>query len=312
MTGKQKKKGALRVLVALVSVAMVTGFVILFIAASKDRSQAVCTAMRIEVEESGAPLFVNTRAIKDFISQNRKLNPVGRKLRQLNTALLEESVKTFPWVKDAELYVDNNDILRIRITQCVPVARIFTRSGHTFYVDREGTHLPVTGNFAADLPVFTGFPTDVARPDSADSVLFAQVLALSSYICARPFWKAQISQVNILADRHFELIPVVGDQLIEFGSGDRIEDKFSKLMAFYQGALNNVGWGYYDTLNLAYAGQVIASRKGNGNPVIDSLLTDGGYGNADAGSLTMEHVLPPVDETLPDAKQPEALYRGPK
>lgn len=308
MSVKQKKKKGLRVLMALASLAMMTGFVVLFIAASKDRSQAVCRGVAIDIRGPG-PLFVDRNAISASITGNKKLDPVGRKLEQLNMPRLESSVRTFPWVKEVELYVDNTGMLRIRISQCVPVARIYTVSGNTFYVDGSGKHLPVTGSFAADLPVFTGFPTDMARPDSADSVLFCQVVAISRFLSGSPFWKAQVSQVNILPGGHFEVIPTVGNALIELGSGDRIAEKFGKLMEFYRGALNQVGWGWYDTLNLAYEGQVVATRKKGGNPVVDSLMTSDSYGNAVSGALTPADVPPPVEETS-EEKQPKAFYHG--
>ena len=47
--------------------------------------------------------------------------------------LLEENV----WVKDAQLYFDNKDVLHVKVKEREPIARIFTVGGKSFYVDEE-------------------------------------------------------------------------------------------------------------------------------------------------------------------------------
>ena len=82
-----------------------------------------------------------------------------------------------------------------------------------------------------------------------------------------------MNQVKISAEDGFEIIPRVGDILIVFGEGKKIKEKFDKLMIFYKEGLNKVGWGYYDTLDLRFEGQVVAGRKKKeGNPVIKTLV----------------------------------------
>ncbi|HEX5554264.1 MAG TPA: hypothetical protein VFX43_13545 [Chitinophagaceae bacterium] len=311
MTGKKGKHIVRRIFIALASLAMITGFVVLFIAASRDRSEATCKAMVIRVAEGG-PLFVNKAGIAASITGNKKLNPVGKKLEEINMALLEKSVKTFPWVKDAELYVDNDNKLRVNITQRVPMARIFTRSGNSFYIDKRGTRLPVTGSFAIRMPVFTDFPSDAVTMNGKDSLLFSQVIALSRFITRDSFWMAQISQINVTRGSTFELIPTLGNALIEFGEGTDIPAKFNKLMAFYLEGLNNVGWGYYDTLDVQYKGQVVATRrKGAESPLVDSLLTRDAYHVvAEQSQTALEQKILSGKPPTENKKAPKAIYRG--
>lgn len=285
MPGRRGKNIIKKVLIALVSLAMIGGFVVLFIAASKDRNRTVCKAINIHVENKNEVSFVNKEEIKDYIIHNKALNPYGKSLSDLNIREITEAVGKFPWVKSAQVYVDNENTLQVSIAECEPVARVFMNDGNSFYLGEDGKELPMNGNFAIRMPVFTGFPSGKLS-DTEDSALMAQIINISRYISDDAFWGAQIAQININTNNQFELIPTVGNALIEFGDGNRVEEKLNKLLIFYQKGLNNVGWGYYDTLDVRYKGQVVATRKSpSGSPVVDSVLTEDGYKNKDTSTL---------------------------
>jgi len=55
-------------------------------------------------------------------------------------SLLEKNV----WIKDAQLFFDNNGILRVSVTEREPIARVFTREGNSFYIDSSGVQLPLS------------------------------------------------------------------------------------------------------------------------------------------------------------------------
>ena len=55
-----------------------------------------------------------------------------------------ENLKKNAWVNGAEVFFDNNDVLRINIAQREPIARIFTLGGNSFYIDSSGTELPLS------------------------------------------------------------------------------------------------------------------------------------------------------------------------
>lgn len=276
---KNKRRNIIKkISIAIASLAMIVCFIILFVAASKDRSKATCKAVDITMNADNNPVFFDKKNILLAITGDKKMNPIGKHLNNLNIQQIEQSVKSHPWVKDAELYMDNHNILKINITQRTPVARLFTSDGNSFYIDNELKSLPVTGSFTIKLPVFTDLKYNPASLSKQDSVLFGQIISLSNYLNGHPFWMAQIDQINVNNNQSFEMIPTVGSALIEFGNGDHIDEKFNKLLSFYKNGLNNIGWGYYDTVSLQFEGQVVATRKNNkGVPVIDSLLAQDGY-----------------------------------
>ena len=78
------------------------------------------------------------------------------------------------------------------------------------------------------------------------------------FITEDPFWKAQITQMDINQKGDITIYPQVTGQVVEFGSPANYEQKFSKLMVFYKEVLPQRGWTKYERVNLKYDGQVIA------------------------------------------------------
>jgi cell division protein FtsQ len=177
------------------------------------------------------------------------------------------------WIKKAELFFDNNSVLQVKITEREPIARVFTVSGSSFYIDSSLERLPLSDKFSARLPVFTGFPTEVRVLKKKDSVLLNEIKTLSEYINANPFWMAQIDQIDITPQNNFEMIPKLGNQVIRFGDAFDYVQKFARLLAFYQKVEKNIGWNKYSVLDLRFKDQVIGVIRDAAEIKSDSLQT---------------------------------------
>jgi cell division protein FtsQ len=84
---------------------------------------------------------------------------------------------------------------------------------------------------------------------------------VAKFILRDPFWNAQVSQIDILPDRTFEMIPVVGDHRVRLGNGEQVAAKFHRLQVFYQQVLKRTGMNAYRVIDVRYKGQVVASRE---------------------------------------------------
>ncbi|SEW29527.1 cell division protein FtsQ/DivIB [Chitinophaga arvensicola] len=253
---------------------VLSGFVVLLVAAIQDKDAGKCKSIQVKFEGKDDNFFIESKDIKSLITKDKNLNPIGKRIGDINIAQLEAIVDQDPWVKNAEIYFDNSQQLNIKVTQREPVARIFTFSGNSFYVDGAGEHIPVSSRYAARVPVFTGFPTDAEKLQKADSLLTVQIVDLGTYIGNDPFWMAQVEQLMITADRRFEFIPKLGDQVIAFGEGVDIDKKFTKLLAFYKEGLNKVGWNNYTRINIAFENEVVCTRKDGVVPLQPVIKTD--------------------------------------
>jgi cell division protein FtsQ len=175
------------------------------------------------------------------------------------------------WIRDAQLFFDNNEVLQVKIDERDPLARVFTLSGNSFYIDSNCVRLPLSEKISAKLPVFTNFPADNNRLNKADSALLQQVKQVGMYIKHEPFWMAQITQVDITPERKFEMIPMVGNHVIEFGDGTDFDKKFARLLQFYKLVLSKTGMDRYEKVNVQYDRQVIGVKKGGPLSRVDSL-----------------------------------------
>ncbi|RAJ73950.1 cell division protein FtsQ [Chitinophaga dinghuensis] len=307
--------------------AVLTGFVILMVAANNARSETVCKKVNVKLEGKDDNFFIEAKDIKSLINKDKSINPVGKPVGSIDVAQLEKIISSDPWVKNAELYFDNKQQLNIKITQREPVARVFTFSGNSFYLDESGERIPVSTKYAAKVPVFTGFPTDAEKLQQPDSLLNVQIVQMGSYIISHPFWMAQVAQLMITPERRFEFIPQLGDQVIAFGDGNDIDKKFTKLLAFYQEGLNKVGWNNYSRINIAFEDQVVCTRKDGVPPLqpvvtTDSVKVNGAdevpeYEDLDSTSHATKKPEPvtaakPATKPTPDAKAKAAKQREPE
>jgi len=245
---------------------------VLLLVAAIDRKNNDHIA-RVDIHISGVQnnYFIDK---KDVLAILQKTN--GQKLEntnadKLNLSQMENALSKQPWVKNAEMFFDNNNVLQVKITEREPIARIFTVSGASFYIDSSLARLPLSSKFSARLPVFTSFPTDVKVLTKSDSSLLSDVKMMSEFINAHPFWMAQIDQVDITSARTFELTPKLGNQLIRFGGAGNCEQKFNKLLAFYKEVQTKVGWNKYSVIDVQFMNQVIGVNRDKSEIKSDSL-----------------------------------------
>jgi cell division protein FtsQ len=260
-----------RFLGIMVWIILISGTVVLLVAAITKRNNESCVSLDININGVQNNFFI---AKKDVISILEKTN--GGKLEKkplhsINLSLMEAALQESKWIKNAELFFDNNNILVVKITEREPIARIFTASGSSFYMDSSLTRLPLSDKFSPRLPVFTDFPTDAILLSKEDSNLIKDIKALSEFINDNPFWMAQIDQIDITPERTFDLIPKLGDQVIHFGTGENHLEKFNNLLCFYKQVLTKIGWTHYSSISVQFKGQVVAVRRGSNEIKMDSL-----------------------------------------
>jgi cell division protein FtsQ len=94
--------------------------------------------------------------------------------------------------------------------------------------------------------------------------------SVAQYIYNHEFWNAQVGQIDITAERKFELIPVIGDHVIKIGSVENIETKLNNLLLFYKQVLSKTGFNKYSVLDVQYEGQVVAANRG-ATSAVDSI-----------------------------------------
>lgn len=309
---QSKTKTALkRIGIALLWSGVLAGFMVLLIAAVREKDNTKCKGLKVTLKGDDRNAFINEKDIKALINtKDSKQNPVGMVISDINIGNLERIVERDPWVRSAEIFIDNQEILNIEVVQRDPLARVFTFSGNSFYLDEQGERIPVSDRFSARVPVFTGFPSDAVQMKKEDSLLYAQMGEMARFIATDTFWNAQVEQVMITGDRKFEIIPKLGDHVVVFGEGTDIAAKFNKLLIFYREGLSKAGWNTYSRLNISYHEEVVGTRRdGKSAPpppmYKDSTVADVAMDDDDH-STPAPAITPKPAEAKPKAAKPAA------
>lgn len=242
--------------------------VVLLGAAMQKKNHKVCKEVKIEITGAEEHMFIDEKDILNILNATGEVE--GRDISSINLRKMEEELELNVWVKNAEMFFDNQQVLMVSIEERQPVVRVFTAQGNSFYLDTAGMQLPLSEKVSARVPAFTNFPSDKKTMAYADSILMKDVVKLSSFIMADSFWMAQIAQVDIMPDTTFEIIPVIGNQVILIGNTEQLEEKFNRLFTFYSKAWLQNGINKYERLDVRYNNQVVAVKKGMHHAVGDT------------------------------------------
>ena len=271
--GNKKRYSIKNILLATVWVVLGASTIVLLVAAIRIKDEHRCKGIEISIEGVNNNFFVDKKDILGSITAFEQTSPVGKTIGSFNLKLMETELEKDVWIKGAELFFDNNEILQVNVQEREPIARVFTTTDATFYIDNELAILPLSEKFSARLPVFTNFPSDKKVLTKADSSLLMEVKTISLAIQKDSFSMAMIEQVDITAQRSFEMIPKIGKQLIVFGDAGEAEEKLKKLKLFYKEIMIRAGWNTYSVINVQYKNQVVAKIKGAEDIAADSLRT---------------------------------------
>lgn len=131
-------------------------FVHLAVYAGRERSQIEVGKVRVTIADSASVGgFVTSHMVHRWIDAS-DVKYMGLPIDAVNTQKIEESILRHSFVKKAEVYVDLDGTLGVRITQRRPVARVCCSGGYEFYLSDDCHILPVQGTQAVYIPIITG------------------------------------------------------------------------------------------------------------------------------------------------------------
>jgi cell division protein FtsQ len=236
----------------------------LLVAAIGRKRKEVCSDYIITIKAAEQNFFVDEKDIVKLAAAATDGKIKGKPISEIKMKKIEDLLEDNEWIQDAELWVDNKNVLNITVTEREPVARVFTTTGNTFYIDSTTKRMGLSAKMSARVPVFTGFPEKKIW-SSKDSALMMDVKAIASYVKQDTFWNSQVSQLDIVNCGYncwqFEMIPVVGNHTAKLGNGENIEEKFGRLYRFYKQVLSKTGFDKYPVIDVQYKGQVVASKE---------------------------------------------------
>jgi cell division protein FtsQ len=267
----KKRYNYKKVLKTTIWLLLASGVVVLLVAAMTKNDADIVSRVNINITGVQNHYFLDKKEVIGILEKVNKRKLENSAIGSINLSGMENELEKDQWIRKVEMFFDNNKVLQVNIDEREPVARIFTVSGNSFYIDTALTRLTISDKFSARVPVFTNFPTDVIILKKRDSALLKDIAVMSNFIANDPFWMAQIEQLDITPLSTFELIPKLGNQIIRFGTADNYKAKFENLLSFYKKIQTRIGWQRYSVLDLQFLNQVVAIKRDAKEVKADSL-----------------------------------------
>jgi len=249
----------------------------LLIAAMQKKESKECTDIKINIEGAKDHKFIDEKDVMEIMKDNGAEK--GKEISTIHLRGIEEQLEKNAWINDADLFFDNNEVLHAKIEESEPIARIFTLSGKSFYIDSSCNTMPLSDERSARVPMFTSFPSDKKVLSKPDSLVMQDVKHIAQYINNDSFLTAQVAQIEITRQRTYEIFPVLGDQVIKIGDADNLEEKFGKLKLFYKQVWAITGFEKYETIDVQYKDQVVATKRGAAKVYADTTKAMQQFGN---------------------------------
>jgi cell division protein FtsQ len=222
-----------------------------------------CNNLQINIDLETGLSFLNKADIEALLTHNGSDPVLGDKLADINLEMLERRIKANKLVKNCEIYRDFNAGLVVDVTQETPIARWIQTGGtdqtansrEGFYISEKGEYFPLSRRYAARTLLVSG---DFFKANSSllKTKHGEKVFSFLHFINSDPFWKAQITQVNVSNSGNIELLTALGNQRIEFGTADNIKSRLNKLQLFYKEVLVS-DWNKYSKISVRYKDQIV-------------------------------------------------------
>jgi len=238
------------IFIAIACLAVVSYIIAATVTFSGKSGTEVCRGVQISVMDSATANFITSDDINRLLN-NHTVSMLGVTMNHIHLSSIDKLIAKNPYVNKVECYKTLDGNVKINVWQRQPIAEVMGSTN--YYIDNQLNKLPILIGHSAFVPIISG--------DVNDTFLSRELFPFIQYIHQHEFWNAQIEQIYLQSDSLIELVPRLGDCIINLGTIDRYEQKMNKLMELYQHALNHVGWDRYSYIDLQYKDRVICTRK---------------------------------------------------
>jgi len=297
-----RKSWIMRMVVLVFFVLAGAGTVVIWSISVSEHVKLPVSSFEVVIEkEPTADELISKREIDSLVRTDVGLLQ-GLPMNQVNVGKISDVVRKHPAVESVEVVMGVDGVCRAKVVQRVPLFRVLNADASGFYVDRLGQTFPILEKAVAYVPVFIydGQLNLMEHPCTKDYydanalglTHLDEMIVFANFLKSNDDLRDWTEHVHITQSGEFEVIPRVGDQVIDFGSTDNLEMKTKLLFQFYRSEVARVNIEKYDRINLNFEHQVVCELRGAA-PVIVGV------------DSTSAHVLPSAVALAPDL-QPEA------
>lgn len=209
------------------------------------------TVREITIEfEEGNSLFMDYEMVNKLLIQNGK-TVVNVPKTVIDLHKLELNVLSHPMVENASVFLTIDGLLKTVVKQRTPIARVVSNLD-SYYIDKQAKKMPLSINYSARVILISG---DINEEDHT------QIHTLVTKILKDEFLRKQIIGARKLENNEFVLSTRIGNQKIEIGKIEDLDQKFKNLNSFFSKTMEDQTIEKYSLINLKYNNQVVCSKK---------------------------------------------------
>lgn len=230
-----------------------------------DETPRLCNKVEINIEDENENGFLKTAEVKTLL-ERKSLYPLNQRIDDINTREIENILLKTAFVKTAQCYVTTEGHVKLSLTQRTPIVRVKAESGEDYYIDDNGGVMP-NSQYTSDMIIVTGLLNK--------QYACKYISILASTIMADDMWRNQVEQINVLKDKTIEIVPRVGDHIINIGMlpnsrfpekrknivTEFVQKQLQRIELFYKYGLSEAGWNKYSYISVEFANQVICTNR---------------------------------------------------
>ncbi len=193
-------------------------------------------------------LYITERTVNKLLIQNcGSLKNVSKEKLVLNT--IEKVLDANKMVKKSQVYLTVDGKLTSEIVQRKPIGRV--ENGSKFYLDDEGKRMPLSQSHSARVPIITGEITGKSLED---------VYEILKFINEDEFLRKNVIGIHIEKEEKYQLKFRMEQFVVNLGSVDNLESKFSNFKAFYAKANKDKSLEKFAMVSLEFNNQVVCTK----------------------------------------------------
>ena len=220
----------------------------LFSFANYRNGKRILEDTQIKIFNQNTP-FITDDDVRNLLIQN-DLATDNKPKEILDLNSIESLLSENETIKKADVFLSVKGELVTQIHQKKPIARVYTNE--SFYIDSEGTMMPLSKNYSARVPFVIG---NVSKSN------FKNAYEFSKLIYKDEFLKSMIYEIKQSKDETLSFKIRGAEFIVEVGGINQLEKKINNFKAFYQKAKKNNLLSKYAKVNLKFTSQVICSKK---------------------------------------------------
>ncbi|WP_123662737.1 cell division protein FtsQ/DivIB [Candidatus Cardinium hertigii] len=244
----------------IISFLLAIGLGLSILLAEKKHAALLCEHIEIEIKDHSGQSVITEKDILDLLPSIHKTTLIGVPLQKIDTYSITTRLNHQPFVKNVLVYKTWHNTLKVYLETKYVIARMINPIGpHSMqmYIDENGDLIAIENLPLLRLLVIGGNPENIVVETDGLQRCAKELLKLLHCLYRDPFFRYQITSLEVENNHKIILGTQIGNHKIEFGYAENISEKLEKLRLFYSKVIPYKGWNAYGRVNLEFKDQLI-------------------------------------------------------